>query len=68
MSDAPKRIASARMDTIAEIWAIAKERQSKISGMSWGGFNLIGDRKSIDEVRRLLTCESRMKALEERLK
>jgi hypothetical protein len=27
---------------------------SEISGMSWSGFNVIGDKKSINEVKRIL--------------
>lgn len=34
------------------------------AGLSWGGFNLTGDRASINEVTRLMTVEERCKALE----
>lgn len=38
------------------------------AAMSWNGFNLFGDRKSIDEAKRLLhNSDSRMPALERRL-
>lgn len=37
--------------------------------LSWNGFNLFGDRKSIDEAKRLLhNSDSRMPALERLLK
>lgn len=38
-----------------------------MSGVSWGGFNLFGDRNSIDEVQRLLRTEARVNALQDRL-
>ena len=37
------------------------------SAMSWGGFNLFGDRKSIDEAKRLLHMAGAVPALKELL-
>lgn len=37
-------------------------------GLSWNGFNIIGDRKSVDEVKRLLNAESIIEALRQRLR
>lgn len=37
------------------------------SALSWSGFELFGNRKSIDEVHRLIGVEARVKELEERL-
>jgi hypothetical protein len=28
-----------------------------MSGLSWGGFNIFGERKSVEEVRRLIQVE-----------
>lgn len=49
---------------VSKIWDIAKKLDMEYSAMSWGGFDLLGDRKSINEVSRLQHCEDRMKALE----
>ena len=38
------------------------------SGLSWGGFVVVGNSKSITEVRRLLDVNSYVEALRERLK
>ncbi len=46
------------------IWEAAKILDSEISGLSWSGFNIAGDRKSIDEVRRLMNQEDRLKWFE----
>ncbi len=43
------------------IWEAAKILDSEISGLSWNGFNIAGDRKSIDEVRRLMNQEDKLK-------
>jgi hypothetical protein len=37
------------------------------SAMSWGGFNLFGDRKSIDEAKRLLHAAGTVEALKDRI-
>ncbi len=46
------------------IWEAAKILDSEISGLSWSGFNIAGDRKSLDEVRRLMNQEDRLKWFE----
>jgi hypothetical protein len=46
------------------IWDAAKRLDTDISGLSWNGFNVAGDRKSIDEVCRLMHCESRLQWFE----
>jgi len=46
------------------VWDAAKALDTDLSGMSWNGFNVAGDRKSIDEVRRLMNAEDRALALE----
>lgn len=38
------------------------------SGMSWSGNNIVGDRKSIDEVKRLIHTESIVEHLRQRLR
>src|SRR3954468_7585737 len=40
----------------------------QFSALSWNGFNLFGDSKSIEEVRRLMFQEARANALEQRLR
>jgi hypothetical protein len=57
----------AYLHPIYSLYRIAHEQNFGVSALSWNGFNLMGDRRSIDEVRRLMFCEARMKALEERL-
>lgn len=49
------------------VFEAAKRLDSDISGMSWGGFNLFGDRRSIRELERLLTLDSHVAALRGRL-
>jgi hypothetical protein len=48
------------------------DREVSHSGLSWNGFNVFGDRKSIDEVGRLMyvsgTWETVDSALRERIK
>ena len=46
------------------VWDAAKALDTDLSGMSWNGFNVAGDRKSIDEVRRLMNAEDRALSLE----
>ena len=55
-------------DTFSAIYAAVCLHNVECSGMSWGGFNLLGDRVSIDEVVRLISCEARLIALEGRIK
>jgi len=38
-----------------------------MTGLSWDGHNLFGDRKSIDEVQRLLRVEAQVNALRDEL-
>lgn len=54
----------AKVTSIAAIWEAAKKLNAEISGVSWGGFNVAGDRKSIDEVRRLMHLEDRLRWFE----
>ena len=56
------------MKTITDILEVAKQMNADISVISWGGFNLAGDRESIGEVCRLMHQESRLHALLERNK
>ena len=41
---------------------LAQQDESKLS---WGGFNLSGDKKSINEARRLVHCDGRLKFFEQ---
>ena len=50
------------------VWEAAKQIDAELSGISWGGFSLFGDKKSIAEVRRLMWVESMVDSLRERLK
>jgi hypothetical protein len=50
------------------MWEAAKLLDQELSGLSWNGFNLAGDRKSIDEVRRLMHLEERLRWFEEHYK
>jgi hypothetical protein len=52
---------------ITALWECAKEKDVEVSGMSWSGFNLLGDRASIDEVRRLMHEEERFKVYRARV-
>lgn len=54
-------------EVISALYQCAKEKNVEVSGMSWSGFNLLGDRKSIDEVRRLMYEEERFKAFRDRV-
>jgi len=54
---------------IAAMMSVAYEagrraKQLDISSLSWNGFNVAGDRKSIDEVRRLMGVEDRLRWFE----
>lgn len=44
--------------------ASAIDDSTVTSGLSWGGFNLSGDARSIGEVRRLLNQEDRLRWFE----
>lgn len=49
------------------IHAALRAADLSYSALSWNGFNLVGDRASIDEVKRLIHVEGRMKCLQETL-
>jgi hypothetical protein len=49
---------------ITAIYEVAKLMDADLSMTSWSGFNIAGDRKSIDEVRRLMHAAARVEALE----
>jgi hypothetical protein len=55
------------MENVMLVYEAAKEMGAELSALSWGGFNLFGDDKSIKELQRLMHAESRMKALQQRL-
>lgn len=40
---------------------------AEATAISWGNFNLLGDQKSIEEVRRLMTCEADLISLLRRI-
>ncbi len=46
------------------IWEAAKQLDTDLSGLSWNGFNIAGDRKSIEEVQRLMHLEERLQWFE----
>lgn len=46
------------------VYEAAKKLDAEISAMSWNGFNLFGDKKSINELERLMYCEVRLKWFE----
>lgn len=52
---------------ISAIYAAAKQLDASLTAMSWSGFNIVGDRKSIDEVSRLMFEEVRFKAYRKRV-
>ena len=52
---------------VTAVYDAAKEAGIELSAISWNGFNLFGDKKSIDEVKRLMTMEARAIALQARL-
>ena len=60
----PKSASMPDTAVISALFAIAKEQNVPVSAVSWGGFNLMGDRASINEVHRLMTCEARLQSLE----
>jgi hypothetical protein len=45
---------------VKAIWEAAKALDADLSCLSWNGFNIAGDRKSIDEVQRLMHLEERL--------
>lgn len=53
---------------VSLVFDAAKELGAELSAVSWNGFNLFGDRKSIDELKRLMHTEARVDALVSRLK
>ncbi len=46
------------------VWDAAKALDTDLSGLSWNGFNIAGDKKSVDEVKRLMNLEDRARALD----
>ena len=50
------------------VYQAARELDASITGLSWGGFNVFGDQKSIKEVERIMYLESRLIALEARIR
>jgi hypothetical protein len=54
--------------TVSEFYDALKATDKEFSATSWGGFNLFGDRKSINELNRLINIESFIKPLHERIK
>lgn len=54
-------------DVVRILVDIAREQNADVSFISWSGFNLAGDRKSVGEVERLISCESRLLDLEQRI-
>jgi hypothetical protein len=52
------------LNVIRGLYDIAHERNLEVSSISWNGFNVMGDKKSIEEVQRLMFCERRMISLE----
>jgi hypothetical protein len=53
--------------TISTVYDVAKDMGANLSALSWNGFNLFGDKKSIDELERLLTLDAHVIALRQRL-
>ena len=50
------------------VWEAAKRLDVHLSGLSWNGFNVAGDTKSMTEVRRLMDLEDRLKWFEREYK
>lgn len=50
------------------VFEASRAIDAEITGLSWGGFNLFGDRKSIRELERLMGEASAAEALRRRLK
>lgn len=50
------------------IFDAARSINADVSMLSWGGFNIAGDRKSIQEVAALTSIESMCRALRERIR
>jgi hypothetical protein len=46
------------------VWEAAKMLHTEFIGISWNGFHVAGDKKSIDEVRRLMHLEERLRWFE----
>lgn len=55
-------------DMHRRLWDAATATGLEFAALSWGGFNIIGDRQSIDEVRRLFNADALVDALRARLK
>ena len=52
---------------VMAVYDAAKKAGVELSAISWNGFNLFGDKKSIDEVERLMNMEARAIVLQTRL-
>lgn len=46
------------------VYDAARALGAELTAMSWNGFNLFGDKKSIDELQRLMTMEARVMSLQ----
>lgn len=44
----------------AAIWEAAEQLDTNICGISWNGFNVAGDNKSVEEVKRLMHLQDRL--------
>jgi hypothetical protein len=53
--------------TFGAIHAALSKSDVAYASLSWGGFNLVGDPRSIREVERLMSVEARCKAIEAEL-
>lgn len=53
---------------IRALYDIAHQQNVEVSALSWDGFNIMGDHLSIREVTRLMACEDRLVALENRIR
>jgi hypothetical protein len=53
--------------TVSEHYDALNATDKEYAAISWGGFNLFGDRKSIKEVERLMHRESHIKPLQDRI-
>jgi hypothetical protein len=45
-------------NVITTLWQTAKALNAEVTGISWSGFNLVGDAASISEVKRLMWIEA----------
>jgi len=61
----PENASETTVKTIETIWNAAKQLDADLCCISWNGFNVAGDRKSIDEVRRLMYLQERLRWFEQ---